>query len=51
MPDVDWSRYRACGKCMAELGKPCMKLSGFRNGPIEVEADRPHGGRKPRAGR
>lgn len=49
MTAVDWTRYRQCEHCMAELGKPCMVLSGFRNGPIEVAAEQPHGGRKLRA--
>lgn len=52
---VDWKRYRKCHGCGALLGKPCVKLSGtVVNGraldAAEVEIDRPHGGRKLRAG-
>ncbi len=47
---VDWSAYRACPHCFAELGKPCLLLSGSRGGTaVAVEAERPHGGRKLRA--
>lgn len=47
MSDVDWARYRQCPACIAELGQPCMELSGLseKNGPVQIEADRPHGGR------
>jgi hypothetical protein len=41
-----WSHFRACDKCAAGQGEPCLKLSGRNSGPVEVEADRPHGGRK-----
>lgn len=45
------SRYRKCPVCAAELGDPCLELSGLteRGGPVIVEADRPHNGRKLRA--
>lgn len=50
MSAVDWSRWRKCPVCFSELGEPCMELSGLiaESGPVEVEADRPHGGREMR---
>lgn len=48
-PTVDWSRYLKCPACGAELGVPCLVLSGYVAGqgvPVAVLADRPHGGRK-----
>lgn len=51
MTDVDWSRYQKCPACFAELGKPCLALSGQdESGLVAVAAPRPHGGRKLRAG-
>lgn len=62
MPEsiIDWGRYRACVACGAELGKACRQLSGFvvagavavglEGAVVEVEAERPHGGRELRAG-
>lgn len=49
---VDWSRYRKCHSCGAELGEPCLLLSGRTGGGavVEVPADWPHGGRPMRAG-
>lgn len=51
---VDWLRFQQCDGCGAGLGKPCRVLTGYvagaQGGPVEVEADRPHGGRKERAG-
>ena len=55
MTAVDWSRYQACPACGVALGEPCRILGGFvpgaQGGVVEVAADEPHGGRKPRAGR
>jgi hypothetical protein len=48
---VEWDRYQACPVCPALLGKPCLALSGWCGEAVAVEADRPHTGRKPRAGR
>jgi hypothetical protein len=46
---IDWARWRACPVCFAELGQPCLTLSGFTAaGPVSVAAERPHGGRKER---
>lgn len=51
MTDIDWSAYQKCPACYAELGKPCLFLSGVdESGLVAVEAPRPHGGRKLRAG-
>lgn len=52
MPAVDWSRWRACDACKAELGKPCASLTGaLGDGTVVfVEAPGPHGGRKARSG-
>lgn len=52
MSDVDWTRWRKCPVCFSELGDPCMELSGLsaESGPVEIQADRPHGGREMRAG-
>lgn len=50
---IIWEHYRACRVCFAGLGKPCVELSGgvaFESSPVEVDADRPHGGRQLRAG-
>jgi hypothetical protein len=59
-PAVDWARFQQCPGCGANLGQPCVQLSGFvvtagvavglEGGTVEVPADRPHGGRKQRAG-
>ena len=50
MSAVNWAAYRACHKCIAQLGEPCRVLSGFRDGPVEVAADKPHQGRQLRTG-
>lgn len=52
MSAPDWSRYRKCPVCFAELGEPCLELSGLSatGGPVAAETDRPHGGRPLRAG-
>jgi hypothetical protein len=52
---VNWSAYRKCDACFAELGEPCLVLSGYTansgSGAVAVvAADRPHGGRVLRAG-
>ena len=48
---TDWSRFQKCPACYAELGKPCLAMSGRdESGLVAVEAERPHGGRKLRAG-
>lgn len=49
---VEWDRYRKCDMCGAQIGEPCMALSGYNaDGSIKIVADRPHSGRKLRAGR
>jgi hypothetical protein len=48
---VNWENYQKCDVCPAELGKPCVKLSGWHLASIVIEADEPHSTRKPRAGR
>ena len=56
MTGVDWSRYQKCTEvCGAELGKPCRELTGYKTNSgsgavVEVDADRPHSGRKLRTG-
>lgn len=50
MNTIIWEHFQKCDVCDAELGKPCMQLTGFNDGPLAVEADAPHGGRKLRAG-
>jgi hypothetical protein len=52
---VDWSRWRKCPACFAELGQPCTSLDGVVVNGVVTELrietkDRPHGGRKPRTG-
>jgi hypothetical protein len=48
---VDWSAFQKCGHCFAELGQPCLSLSGVGPaGRVAVAAPAPHGGRKLRAG-
>lgn len=54
MTTIDWERYQQCPVCFAELGKPCMDMTGFNaaRGVHDVElAAEPHTGRKLRAGR
>ena len=55
MTAVDWAAYQKCTTCGAALSKPCIQLGGFvpgaQGGVVEIEADEPHTGRKPRAGR
>lgn len=47
---TDWSRYQKCPVCHAELGQPCLALSGRNtNGPVAVAADEPHSSRKLRS--
>jgi hypothetical protein len=54
---VDWSAYQKCTEvCGAELGQPCRELTGYTansgsGAVVVVDADRPHTGRKRRAGR
>jgi hypothetical protein len=50
---VEWEDYQKCPVCFAELGKPCWDVEGFINTGevVSVEADKPHTGRKLRAGR
>jgi hypothetical protein len=45
---IDWGRYRRCGSCFAEQGKPCHAMTGSGGAP--VERDRPCGTRKLRTG-
>jgi hypothetical protein len=48
---VDWGFYQQCLHCFAELGRPCLRMSGWSGGvAVAIEADRPHGARKLRAG-
>lgn len=51
---VDWTRWRKCAACGADIGQPCLVLSGYDarpgGGPVAVAAGQPHGSRKPRAG-
>lgn len=42
--------YRKCPACAAEIGEPCLSMSGWNLGAVLVIADRPHGSRKLRAG-
>lgn len=42
--------YQKCPACFADLGKPCLSMSGWHLGTVVVLADRPHAGRKLRAG-
>lgn len=47
---TDWTRYQACPVCPAELGKPCQRMTGIGpHGPVSIQAENPHGGRKLRA--
>jgi len=47
---TDWSRYRKCPVCAAEIGEACLALSGIGpDGEVREEAGRPHGSRKQRA--
>ena len=51
MTTIDWGRFQKCPHCYAELGRPCLSLSGAdESGLVAVEAPRAHGGRKLRAG-
>lgn len=48
---MNWEDFQACPVCGAELGKPCLAMSGQdESGLVAVAAPRPHGGRKLRAG-
>lgn len=52
---IDWGVYRKCEACFAELGQPCLSLSGYAansgsGAMVAVEADRPHDGRPLRTG-
>jgi hypothetical protein len=50
MTVVDWSTFRKCPQCFAEIGQPCLTLSGFNaDGEVAVVAPAPHSGRKPRS--
>jgi hypothetical protein len=55
-PPTDWSLYRKCSQvCFAEIGKPCVSLSGTivagRPDEVRTELDRPHLSRKLRTQR
>lgn len=57
MPSVDWSRYRKCRVCLAELGKPCatktgaiVEGAGYVANAITLQNDQPHTGRQLRTG-
>lgn len=52
MTVIDWNRYQKCPVCSSGIGEACLELSGLlaASGPVEVPTDRPHGGRKLRAG-
>lgn len=45
---IEWSRYRACPYCLADLGEPCMSLTGRRADGVHVAqvAPQPHGNRE-----
>jgi hypothetical protein len=47
---VDWSRWRKCPGCGAEIGEACVRMTGRRGEGTyaEVVADKPHGNRRPR---
>ena len=50
-PPTDWNLYRKCSQvCGAEIGQPCVSLSGTivggRPDEIRTELPRPHVSRK-----
>jgi len=51
-PLTDWSLYRKCSICDAEIGEPCVSQSGFIVGGqpdrVRTELAAPHKARKPR---
>lgn len=51
----DWSRYRACPVCKAQLGAACMSLSGSivggRPDGVRTVTAKPHSSRKLRKSR
>lgn len=52
MSAVNWSDYRSCPVCKAELAAPCLVLSGrrvdsdYRVVVTDVRRDRPHSSRE-----
>jgi hypothetical protein len=46
---VNWAGLRKCPVCFAEIGDPCLSLSGLTAGAVVAPA--PHSSRKPRTGR
>jgi len=54
-PSVDWSKWRACPVCRAELGNPCRALSGRVEGGrpdgVATALPMPHAKRQPTRGR
>jgi hypothetical protein len=49
---VNWAGLRKCPVCFAEIGDPCLSLSGLTAGAgVAVVAPAPHSSRKPRTGR
>jgi hypothetical protein len=53
--DVDWSSYQACRICLADMGAPCVALSGRvaggRPDGVPVVLERAHASRRRRRGR
>lgn len=53
---TDWTAYRQCPVCFADLGAPCLVLSGrtvdsaYRIVATDVARDRPHTSRELRTG-
>jgi hypothetical protein len=47
---VDWSTFRKCPVCFAQIGRPCTSLTGtFAGGRVDAvvnDRDRPHSRRK-----
>jgi hypothetical protein len=41
---TDWNVLRKCPVCFAEIGKPCMSMTGT----AEIPRERPHLRRRPR---
>lgn len=56
MNEFDWGRFRKCPVCFADIGKPCLILSGrrvdsdYRIVATDEPRDRPHTGRELRTG-
>lgn len=52
---VDWSTYRKCSGCLAEIGEPCRSRSGWivggRPDGVVTELEQPHVSRPLRTAR